>query len=105
MKFTKIFVITLIIIIIWIYINYYLKYINSYEILQTNLQNFECDILHEKLPVIIQDKIVNLNDLINKCLTYYYNFNNTTKVKDNIIITNKNKNIIVNNFVYSGFIK
>jgi hypothetical protein len=67
-----ILIITLIILIIIIYLRYYTKTSSNSEIIQTNLYNLNYNILQERSPIVIDDKIVQVNDLIDKSFKHLY---------------------------------
>lgn len=53
----------LIIIIAVIYLRYYYKYPKEVAILQTTLQNFTFEILREKQPLVIHDRVQSIEEL------------------------------------------
>lgn len=61
--FWKIALVVLFILVV-VYISYYYKYPPSITILQTTLANFYFDMLREKQPIVIEDRIVNTSDMI-----------------------------------------
>lgn len=84
------FLITLIIII---YINYYNKYNNYFQIIQLTSDKINQDILHEKLPILLEDPISNPNDFIYVLFTYEYIFKKYFKYNKNKFSNNVNKNL------------
>lgn len=48
------------------YIAYYYRYPDTITILQTSLANFYFDMLREKQPIVVQDKVVDVNTLVDK---------------------------------------
>ena len=99
-----IFIIFIIILVILIYLNYYYKFNNNFEILQLNSNQINQEVLSEKLPIVINDIINNIDDFVNVVLTYEYIFKNKiewTKSKfvnknlgSYLIIYNSNENNI-----------
>lgn len=53
----------ILLILVALYVRYYFKFPKEVAILQTTLNNFTFDILREKQPVIIQDRVQDLNDI------------------------------------------
>tara|TARA_B110000261_G_C13080251_1_gene355662 strand:- start:62 stop:625 length:564 start_codon:yes stop_codon:yes gene_type:complete len=74
-----IFIIFIIILLILIYLNYYYKFNKNFEILQLTSNQINHDVLHEKLPIVIEDIINNIDDFMNVVLTYNYIFKNKVK--------------------------
>ncbi len=68
----KILLLILLILISIIYIKYYTKINIDSNILQVNLNNLDYNILQEKYPIVIYDKVVNVNDVINKTFKHLY---------------------------------
>jgi hypothetical protein len=68
----KILILILILLIAIIYIRYYTKVNIDTKILQANLYNLNYNILQEKYPIVINDKVVNINDIINKTFKHLY---------------------------------
>ena len=86
----KLFIILIILIII-IYIQYYSKINVDTRINQLNLSNINYNILQEKYPIYIQDKIVDINNLIDKTFKYHYVYKYTNNVFDDNIKMNLSK--------------
>lgn len=55
----------LIAIIVFIYVRYYFRSPQEVAILQTTLRNFTFDILREKQPLVIQDRVADIQDIKN----------------------------------------
>ncbi len=53
----------LIAVIVFIYIRYYFRTPKEVAILQTTLRNFSFDILREKQPLVIQDRVANIEEI------------------------------------------
>ena len=94
-----IFIILIIILIIIIYLNYYYKFNNNYEILQLNSNQINQEILSEKLPIVINDIINNINDFINVVLTYEYIFKNKIDLTKSKFV---NKNLATHLIIYNN---
>jgi hypothetical protein len=82
----KILIIFIIILVISIYINYDLKYNEKFQIIQLSSNKINQDILYEKNPIIIEDKISDIDDFINVVMPY-------EKIYKNKFIYNKKNNI------------
>lgn len=82
----KILIVFIIILIISIYINYDLKYNDNFQIVQLSSNKINQDILYEKYPIIIEDKINDMDDFINVVMPY-------EKIYKNKFIYNKKNNV------------
>lgn len=114
--YTKILIIILIILVILIYIYYYNNYKSDYNILQTYLNEIDLNLVYEKYPIVIYDKVINPHELLNTLFMYTYLFKKEAKIKPiyptinqskHIILWNPNVDILVNiiNPKYSKVIK
>lgn len=79
----------IIILIILIYIKYDLKYNQNTQLLQFTSDRISQDILFEKSPIIIEDRINNMLDFIHNVIPNHY-FNKNNIKFDNIFKINKN---------------
>ena len=70
------------------YISYYTNYKNDFKITQVNLDKLNTDLLLEKYPIIISDKIVKPQDLLKTSFAYSFN------IQDNMPIIFHDKPII-----------
>ena len=57
------YIFVIIIILIIIYVTYYYKYAKTISILQTTLRDFHFDMLREKQPIVIQDRVADIASL------------------------------------------
>lgn len=77
------------------------KYIYSYpphiQILQTKLDNFYYDLLLEKQPLIIQDRIKDINNFVD---ILSYNYVSKHEIKNKYQPDNLNENFCINKFRY-----
>lgn len=97
-------IIFIILLIITIYINYDFKTNDIFQIIQLSSDKINQNLLYEKLPILIQDKINNLNDFISYVLKYefiektshMYNLNNNVNynLSNYMLIYNSNKDPI-----------
>lgn len=62
--------IVVLIILIFAYVSYYYRYPSDMHILQTTLANFKFDMLREKQPIVIQDRVATLSDIEKLWFTY-----------------------------------
>ena len=67
-------IVILIICVICFYVNIYLKPRDKFEIIQTNLSNFQEYVIYEKYPFLIFDNVVKMRDIINSIFKYQYIF-------------------------------
>lgn len=82
------YILFIILILICLYVYSYYLYPKNEVIIQTTLNNFKLDMLLEKQPIIIQDNIVNLNQIIDA----WFKYNSNTKfVLNSSESWNKNK--------------
>lgn len=71
---TKILIIILVTLLVLIYVRYYFSHNNDYDILQTDLENFNLNLLYDRYPVIIYDQILNPQDLLKTIFKYQFTF-------------------------------
>ena len=100
----KSLIVFIILLILLIYVKYDLKYNKNTQLLQFTSDKITQDILFEKSPIIIEDKINNILDFIHTVISneYFYknniNFTDTNKINKNLatymIIHNNNNNPI-----------
>lgn len=83
-------------IIVVVYISYYYRYPTAITILQTTLQNFYFDMLREKQPIVIQDRVVNTDDMMRAWFKY-----NSTHTFDLQTSDASNPSWIRNNYKYT----
>jgi hypothetical protein len=94
---TKFLFIIVILLIISIYIHYYSKYNNSYEIVQTYLDKVNIDMLYERNPIVIYDSIKTPKQLLGTLFKYSYVSKSEYKINTNYPILNQAKF----SFIYS----
>lgn len=97
-KTTKVLIIILILLILLMYFKFYGKYNTENRILQVYLDNITPNILMEKYPVLLYDKIVNPQDLISSLFYGLYNFQ-TDSVKwiGNPVLSSSKYTLLFNN--------
>ena len=94
--------ILIIALIIIIYFNYYNKYNKNFEIIQLTSNKLNSDILHEKLPILIEDPISNVNDFICALLTYEYTFKKNHNYTINNFSNSVNQNLAYHLIIYNS---
>jgi hypothetical protein len=95
----KSLLISIIILIILIYLNYNLKYNNEFQLLQLSSNKITQNILYEKSPIVVQDNISNIIDFIHVILTYEYIFKNKVDYKSSNYV---NKNLALYSLIYNS---
>lgn len=69
----KLFLVILILILA-IYLQYYLKYNNTYRIIQSDINKIDANVLYERYPIVVSDRLVDPNDLLKTLFKYTYLF-------------------------------
>lgn len=96
-KMTKFLFIIVVILIFSIYIHYYSKYNNSYEIIQTYLDKVNIDMLYERNPIVIYDCIKTPKQLLGTLFKYSYVTKSEYKLTTQYPVINRSKF----SFIYS----
>lgn len=93
----KIYIINIIILILLFFIiKFYFKHNDEYTILQVFLKDIKNnDILYEKYPILIYDKVLNINDILKSLFSYNYLYKKDIDIVSNNINYNKSKYIII----------
>lgn len=94
---TKILMIVVVLLIVFIYIHYYSKYNDTYEIVQTYLDKVNIDMLYERNPIVIYDSIKTPKQLLGTLFKYSYVSKSEYKMDTNFPVMNRAKF----SFVYS----
>lgn len=94
---TKILLVIVILLIVFIYIHYYSKYNDTYEIVQTYLDKVNIDMLYERNPIVIYDSIKTPKQLLGTLFKYSYVSKSDYKIDTKYPIMNRAKF----SFVYS----
>lgn len=76
----------LIILLILLYASLYYLYNNEFSIYQVNIENFDFELLYKKQPIVISEKITNIDNVIDNWFNYNIIYN-----LDNNYIWGKNK--------------
>lgn len=114
--YTKTLVVILVVLVVAIYMQYYNNYKSDYNILQTYLDNIDLNVLFEKYPIVIYDRVLDPRQLLKTLFVYTYTFkkefilNPVTPVYNgskHMIIWSQDKDVSVNiiNPKYKGRIK
>lgn len=90
------FLVVILILITLLYAQYYLKYKHDYEILQVQLDNFKLQMLYEKYPIVIFDRVYQLNDLLKTVFAYSFLFQKEIGIQPDKVHRNKHKYLILN---------
>ena len=94
--YTKVLVSVLVILIIIVYIHYYTSYKQDYNILQTYLNSVDLNLVYEKYPIVIYDRIINPDELTKTLFAYTYIFKSTRVCKGPTNpIYNSSKHLII----------
>jgi len=94
---TRILFVVVIVLIIFVYIHYYSKYNDTYEIVQTYLDKVNIDMLYERNPIIIYDSIKTPKQLLGTLFKYSYVSKSEYKINTKYPVMNRAKF----SFVYS----
>ena len=91
----KVFVFIIIVLISILYLQYYLKYKQDYQILQVYLDTFKLETLYEKYPIVIYDQIYDIEELLKTTLAYSYNFKKTFEIAAEKVYRNASKYVLL----------
>lgn len=64
----------LIIMVIYLYVSYYIKVNPSLTLMQSGIQNIDFDMLYNKTPIVVTDRIVDVHDILSTIFKYQYSF-------------------------------
>lgn len=88
----------LIMLVIIVYIQYYINYKPDFKINQIYLDKFKINLLYEKYPIIIYDKLIEPKDLLKTFFAYSYNISDDFPILfDNKVTINLSKYQIIYN--------
>ena len=94
----QLYVFTIVIIIfVYFYVKISLKTKDTVQILQGNLQKITDDTLHEKHPIIINDKVIDSKELLNTLFKYQYSFVQYFELEKETELENTHKYLILHN--------
>lgn len=88
----------LIMLVIIVYIQYYINYKPDFKINQIYLDQFKINLLYEKYPIIVYDKLIEPKDLLKTFFAYSYNISQDFPILfDNKVTINLSKYQIIYN--------
>lgn len=79
------------------YVYVTLKTKNDFQIIQASLHNLNDDMLYEKYPICINDKIINSQDLLQSLFKYQYIFVNHFTEQQPFHKVNNSKFLVIHN--------
>lgn len=85
------------VVIICAYVYIILKPKNDFQIIQSTLYNLSDDMLYEKYPICINDKIINIEDLLQSLFKYQYIFANHFTEQKTFHKANHSKFLVIHN--------
>lgn len=83
---TKFLIIIIVLLLLITYSQYYTSFNKGYRIIQTQLHNIDDKVLYEKYPIIIQERIVHPDRLLNTLFKYMYSFKERCMVKGSDLV-------------------
>ena len=97
MKIQELYLLFIIIFVFTIfYLQSYFK-ITNFEIIQTNLENFDNNLLYEKKPIYLYDEIVNPADLLHTIFKFQYIYHILSISDKNLLKQNLSRFVIIYN--------
>lgn len=95
---TKLLASIILILLLIVYTQYYMKYAPGYKILQSSLSKIDVSTIFEKHPIIITERIVNPLHLTTTLFKWIYAFKQTYVIQEpNVIICSHHKYCILHN--------
>lgn len=89
------FVIVVSVLLVLLYLQYYVKYKQDYQILQVFLDNFKLDTLYEKYPIVVYDQVYDPKDLLKTVFAYSFVFKNEFSVEPGAVCRNSHKFVVL----------
>lgn len=86
-----------VLVLICAYVYVVLKPKNDFQIIQTSLSNITDDMLYEKYPICINDRVINVCDLLQSLFKYQYVFKNQYGMTQLFQKTNYAKFLVIHN--------
>jgi len=94
----KYLIIILILLTIILYCQYYCNYHNDFKVTQTYLNKIDMNMLQEKYPIVIYDKVIEPKELLKTLFAYSYSISSDfPMIFNNKMFINLSKNIILYN--------
>ena len=95
---TKLLASIIVILVLLVYTQYYMKHAPGYKILQSSLTNIDINTILEKQPIVITERIVNPLHLTNTLFKWTYAFQQTHVIKEpHVVICSHHKYTILHN--------
>lgn len=88
-------VIVLVLLIVVVYARYYLRANQEFQIIQASLTKVKPNHLFEKSPIVIEEPMVDPKLLLKTLFKYLYTFKRIGTPKQNVLIQNKCKYMII----------
>lgn len=95
MSSSSVLALILVLLILMVYIKYYGKYNDGYEMVQTNLNQVNIDLIYEKNPVLIYEPITKPKQLLSTLFKYSYLIKFEYKINQPDIVVNTSKFSII----------
>jgi hypothetical protein len=86
-----------VVVLICAYVYVVLKPKQDFQIIQTSLHNITDDMLYEKYPICINDRVINVSDLLQSLFKYQYMFKSQYGVTQPFHKTNHAKFLVIHN--------
>lgn len=91
----KAFVVIISVLLVLLYLQYYVKYKQDYQILQVFLDNFKLDTLYEKYPIVVYDQVYDTGDLLKTVFAYSFVFKKEFDVEPSVVYRNSHKFVVL----------
>ena len=89
------FILIIAILLSLIYIQYYFRYKQDYQILQVYLNNFKLQHLYEKYPIVIYDQVYDVDEILKTILAYSFVFKNKFEIQTEKLYKNVSKFLLI----------
>ena len=86
-----------VVVLICAYVYVVLKPKQDFQIIQTSLHNITDDMLYEKYPICINDRVINVSDLLQSLFKYQYVFKSQHGLTQPFHKTNHAKFLVIHN--------
>ena len=91
----KAFIIVISVLIVLLYLQYYVKTKQDYQILQVFLDNFKLETLYEKYPIVVYDQVYDSNELLKTIFAYSFVFKKDFIVDPGVVYRNSHKFVVL----------
>lgn len=92
---TKVLIIVLALLIVFIYLRYYSSYNPSFDVIQLSVSDLEVKHLLEKSPIVINESIVDPYSIVHTAFRYLYIYKHMEHIPENTIKKNKSRYLIL----------